>query len=134
MKKLIVVHFLLFTSAMAVAQDIEKEISSCWESAVTTAEMRGCAQKASELWNKELDRYYNHLLDKLPNAQDEVFRNSQNKWIEFRDREFEMINTIYYQMKRGTMWWVEADIRRAKIIENRALELQDYYEVLMDGE
>ncbi|NCT17243.1 MAG: DUF1311 domain-containing protein [Flavobacteriia bacterium] len=69
-------------------------------------------------WDNELNRVYRELLNKLSEEKQKQLRNSQRKWIEFRDAEFKLLqdideNAMYPQQKA----------REMKYVRQRTLEL-----------
>ena len=57
------------------------------DEAVTTAEMRDCADRDYAYADAELNRLYGTLLSSLPAPQGEALRSAQRAWITFRDRQ-----------------------------------------------
>jgi uncharacterized protein YecT (DUF1311 family) len=92
----------------------------------TTAGMNNATYQAMKMWEEEMNKYYNLLMDILDDDRKELLRVSQDNWIAFKDSEFKVIGTIYPSM--GTMW---SNIRTSDmrgLIKERALTLKFYYE------
>jgi uncharacterized protein YecT (DUF1311 family) len=69
----------------------------------TTVDARVCCQKVYSLWDTELNKIYKELLGSIKdkNAKKSLIE-SQKKWIQFRDKEFDFYNN-YYDLN-GTIW------------------------------
>ena len=79
------------------------------------------AQKcAYKLWDTELNRVYKRLMKTLNSDQKKALRNSQRKWIVYRDAEKESVRSIYGQ-KQGTMWGI---VGSASVIDLTKTQLQ----------
>ncbi|PZQ08190.1 MAG: DUF1311 domain-containing protein [Aliarcobacter butzleri] len=89
-----------------------------------------------ELWDKELNIYYRKLMSKLTAKEKELLKESQKKWLEFRDKTIEfnslMLDRNYDQ--EGTMFLLArasvADSDISEIIKNRVLYLKNWYDKL----
>jgi len=84
---------------------IEKELQDCLDSSenYTTKGMTDCVSRATEKWDTELNLKYAQLLDLLTAEQKEKLKIAQREWIEYRDKEIDFSNQLYYDMK-GSMW------------------------------
>lgn len=129
------VALLLATSVQAkdAMNTIELGIESCLNTNQSTAGMLECYTRAEQDWDTELNRVYKALQSKLkPSAQD-ALKQAQRAWITQRDKEFELINAIHEHMD-GTMWIPVMASKRADVVKERALALQDYLELLKEGQ
>ena len=106
---------------------IDIELQNCLDSSenYTTKGMTDCVIRATEKWDKELNKNYQELLKLLTVEQKEKLKISQIKWIEFRDKELEFSNQLYNDMG-GTMWIPIAAETKLEITKKRALELSVY--------
>jgi hypothetical protein len=115
----------IFTSHIIVAQEhpLDIEFEKAFQE---TRENRMNGALSYELlsesmivdWDNELNRVYRVLLNKLSEEKQKQLRNSQRKWIEFRDAEFKLLqdideNAMYPQQKA----------REMKYVRQRTLEL-----------
>ena len=92
--------------------------------------MIDCIRTAMEEWDAELNKYYKLLMEILTSDEQKKLRTAQRQWLDYRDKEFEFIETVFRNME-GTMWKiVEADSRN-NIVRQRALELTSYYNTLI---
>ena len=135
--KHILIIFLCFFSFIALSQTKEKnysidnELSKCLNKKdISNAEMCNCNISAKNSWDKELNRYYNLLMTKLPVKAKEDLKQSQKIWISYREKEFKFISTYYYEAKEGTMWYGIAEEKKMDFVKNRVLELENYFETL----
>ncbi|SKC03893.1 Protein of unknown function [Soonwooa buanensis] len=135
MKKYIFAYatfFILFTYQSMNAQEnnIETELEKCLEKNYSTAGQRECTFKAQESYDKDLNKYYQLTLKRLPNAQEIQFTSAQKAWLKFRDAEFSLIDGYYYNVKQGTLYSVIAAGEKLNVVKVRAKQLQVYYEML----
>ena len=107
---------------------IDKALEDCMEKDWSTAGMANCTYKAEQMWDKELNRNYRALMQKLPQADREVLRSAQKKWLEFRDNEFKLIDSIYAKLQ-GTMYIPMRASEAEEIVKKRALELANYLDL-----
>ncbi|WP_139420272.1 lysozyme inhibitor LprI family protein [Chryseobacterium mulctrae] len=136
--KNILTLIIVFLSVLVFSQSknqqenvIDIEESKCFgKQDISNAEMRKCSIKATESWDKELNKYYNLLASKLPKDAFEILKASQKEWIIYRDKEFKFITKFYFEVKEGTMWYNIAENKKKEIVKNRALELQMYFQNL----
>jgi uncharacterized protein YecT (DUF1311 family) len=91
----------------------------------TTSGMIGCLSDALEMWESELNIQYNSLLELLSEKQIEMLRTSQKTWIEYRDREIDLINLFYGDLD-GSMWTIAIAFAKLDLVRQRALELTNY--------
>lgn len=106
---------------------IDLALQQCLDSEenFTTKGMADCVLKALDKWDSMLNKNYNELLQLLSDTQKEKLKTSQVIWLEFRDKEIDFSNQLYYDMQ-GTMWHTIATDRKLELTKNRALELSGY--------
>lgn len=80
---------------------------------------------ATEKWDTELNKTYKELLDLLTTEQKEKLKIAQREWIEYRDKEIEFSNQLYYDMQ-GTMWIPIAAQTKLDLTRKRTIELESY--------
>jgi len=102
---------------------IDRALSVCLEKDYTTAGMIECASTAYKSWDVELNKQYRTLLAKLSPADAAKLKDSQRKWLAFRDAEFAFIDSIYAKLE-GTMWLPTIVMDKSTIIEERTLQLK----------
>lgn len=98
------------------------------ETNFTTSGMVNCEITARQEWDEELNKYNKLLMSLLDSAGKEKLKIAQRQWIEFCDKEFEIINELYLGQMQGTMWIVIAAGRKTDIVRDRAGQLAGYYD------
>ena len=114
---------------------IDQQLEDCHsiDENQTTHGMIACEEAARAAWDVELNKNYKLLMAKLTAPEQEKLRASQRQWLLYRDKELDFSGQMFYNMD-GTMWLVVAAGRRTEIVRSRALELKDYYDILISGE
>lgn len=107
---------------------IDVEMNHCLQNIQSTADQRNCINNAYTKWDKLLNEEYRKLLKKFTDEEKDLFIVSQRNWIKFRDKEFEFINTYYYNNEKGTLFFVMGDLKKMEIVKKRVLEFQEYSE------
>jgi uncharacterized protein YecT (DUF1311 family) len=111
---------------------IDQDLKTCLsiDSNQTTQGMNRCTYRGEDSWDKELNKYYTSLINKLDSTGQKQLLEAQRQWINYRDKEFEFMKNYYYEKKQGTMWSNVAAGSRYDLVKARALELKNYYEML----
>jgi uncharacterized protein YecT (DUF1311 family) len=115
-----------------VNDSIELKFTKCLDDSLSTAGMCNCTIQAMNSWDKELNKNYNLLMKSLSQPNKEFLKSAQKEWILYRDKEFELINKIYYTELQGTMYYPMAWNSKLEIVKKRALELENYFELLKE--
>lgn len=134
---LVVVVFSGFTYGQTVRineeekHPIDQRLADCFDISEnqTTVGMVNCAEKATEEWDQELNKYYKLLMGVLSSSEKELLRQAQRKWLGYRDSEIKFSDQMHYNLE-GTMWRIAAAERMTNILRDRALTLKVYYETL----
>ena len=108
---------------------IDKALEECMDKDPSTAGMAGCLGEAYDRWDKELNRAYNDLMRKLKPAGKRALRAAQTEWIQYRDKEFALIDVVYSGLD-GSMYIPIRVSDRVEIVKKRAIELKDYIDLL----
>ena len=111
---------------------IDLSMERCLETNLSTAGMVECFTRAETEWDAELNRVYKALQGELKPAGKEALKQAQRAWIAQRDKEFELINAIHAQMD-GSMWIPVMVNKRADVVKQRTLALQDLLDLLNEG-
>ncbi len=133
--KLFLVNLLILISLQGWTQtkkhpiDIQYEKCLASKNGQTTAGMIGCAQKAYDLWDAELNKYYKLLINQLKADEKENLMKSQKSWIIYRDNEANFFDGVCINLE-GTMYRPMAVNRQVEIVKQRTLELKSYCELL----
>ncbi len=106
---------------------IDIGLQNCLDSSenYTTKGMTDCVVRATEKWDEELNRSYQKLLTLLTIEQKEKLKIAQRDWVEYRDKEIEFSNQLYYDMQ-GTMWIPVAAQRKLELTRERTIKLESY--------
>jgi len=76
--------------------------------------------------DKELNKAYKLLMSKLAKPQQAELKQSQQKWITFRDAEFVLINHNWTRNNFGSSFALSRGAYRCSILEARILQLYHY--------
>lgn len=94
-----------------------------------TVAVRRVYSRAYKKWDEALNKAYKGLLGRLPKEDKELLRESQRKWIAYRDAEFRFLPR-HVQRSGGTLSLVITDQRMAHFIRERVIELEAYIHLL----
>jgi uncharacterized protein YecT (DUF1311 family) len=111
---------------------IDKALEHCTDKDGSTAGMVNCIDKAYAAWDKELNRVYNELARVLDQPGKQALKTAQQEWIKYRDVEFKLIDSVYEKLE-GTMYIPMRADSRMQIVKRRAIELNDYLDLLKDN-
>ena len=136
-RKLFLALFFCFIISFKIYSQEDKHpidvyLDSCMEINPSTAGMVRCTDEAIKMWDNELNKFYKLLIKTLDGESVNILKSAQVEWIVFRDKEFANIENIYSR-KEGTMYIPMQLFSRLEIIKARALQLQDYYELLTEN-
>jgi len=106
---------------------ISKETEQCMEENYTTAGTLACLDKEYKAWDSELNRLYRKLRSKLGQKARMALKKAQRKWIEQRNLEFALIDTILHGPGfEGTMWGPIRIETKNDVVRRRAKTLGEY--------
>ena len=106
---------------------LETALDVCVEKEDTAGWSARCATRAEQLWNKELDKVYKELQGELTLKERNVLISSQRSWIQYRNAEFKLIDSMY-SFKKGSMNISFNAHARKGVVMKRALALKHYLE------
>lgn len=89
-----------------------------------------CRELAAIDWDKDLNKYYKLVMDKLTAEEKIKLREAQRKWIVYRDNEDAFCQTLI-STRKGTYWTLLAATRKLRVVRSRTIELMDYYNTLI---
>ncbi len=120
--------------ASAALHPIDSAYAECLaiEENQTTYGMIECAGRAYEAWDAELNRMYKQLMGALQPAEKEKLKAAQRNWLAWRNSEAEFSGLMHNNLG-GSMWRIVAAERATAIVKQRALELQAYYETMVEA-
>lgn len=129
MKKSISILFLFLMNVFSLAQSkSDQDLEKCLSQRNSTAGQVSCVSSARDSWDKELNKTYISLSQKLSKTGKKELVEAQRNWILFRDSEFKLIDKYYLDIKKGTLFYVIAENKKLEIVKERALQLKDYDE------
>jgi uncharacterized protein YecT (DUF1311 family) len=137
MKKITLLSVLLsfILTLSAGAQEGKKEhpidqwLAKCIQRDESTAGMRNCTAQAYDMWDKELNKAYKSLMNKLSPDGKKALKISQLAWIKYRDAESKF-NDEVTALKGGTLYLLMGDSSRLEMVKERTLELQRFIVIL----
>ncbi len=110
---------------------IDVKLNECMDKNPSTAGIVECLDIAYKAWDDELNKNYK-LLQSVVNAeQKSALRLVQLSWITYRDKEFEMLQTLY-KSKEGTMFIPMYSYERVDVVKKRALDLKSHYNLMTE--
>ena len=77
-------------------------------------------------YEKLLNKYYKVLMGLLSAKSKELLKNSQKKWLEYRDSEKKFNDNFYWDAGEGTLQYVWISYRTVEITKTRVIEIVDY--------
>jgi len=83
-----------------------------------------CLAQAYEMWDKELNKVYKKLMQQLNRTEKKLLKDSQRKWLVYRDAEFKFIDT--WQDLPGFDAAFLRYTRKIEIIRSRVSQLELY--------
>lgn len=107
---------------------IDQDLEKCLSKDNSTAGQRNCINSARDSWDKELNKSYLSLSQKLTKTGRKELVEAQRNWILFRDSEFKLIDKYYFDVKKGTLFYVIAENKKLEIVKERALQIKEYEE------
>lgn len=93
-------------------------------SGYTTPGLTKCEWDAYKKFDEMLNEVYQKLKSKLTREEKQQLVNSQKRWIQYRNTEFQLIEAIY--SKLGTIGKLNKIYRQSEIVRHRLEELQVY--------
>ena len=84
------------------------------------------------MWDAEMNKAYNKLLNLLGPTKSHALRESQRAWIMFRDQEFRAIDDIY-SLLQGTMYVPAQEYSRLRLVKERTLLLRHYVSLIAES-
>ena len=97
----------------------------------STAGMTNCLFAAYDRWDEELNRLYGELRRRLKPEGQAALKAAQLEWLQYRDFEFALIDSIYSGFS-GTMYKPMRVEDRMNIVKNRVLELKSFIDLMED--
>ncbi len=129
---------LLLSATVVCSQEstphpIDKAYEACTEKNPTTGGLVECAETAFKKWDQELNKNYQTLLRKLKPAGKQILITSQRSWINYRDNEFKLIDSLYDELQ-GTMYIPMRYDEKMQFVKQRTLALAAHLDTLSESE
>jgi uncharacterized protein YecT (DUF1311 family) len=105
---------------------------ACMDKAETTAAIVECGNASYKRWDAELNRVYGEVRKKLDRQGEQALKESQQKWLAYRDADLHAIRAIYGAVQ-GTMYIPMSADASAALVKARVQELRTY-EDLFDAQ
>jgi uncharacterized protein YecT (DUF1311 family) len=121
-----------FTGEKEKQHSIDAWLEKCIASDSSTKGMTNCAIETTTMWDKEMNRVYKELMKKLPEKQKILLKQSQTRWLKFRDAEFNFISEFYGAFE-GTIWQNILTGEKLNVVKKRTLNLQVYLNYLKEN-
>ncbi len=115
--------------AKASLHAIDRRLAECMIQDETTDGMTDCLVEAYDMWDRELDRICGELRKRLRPEGRAALKAAQSEWLQYRDLEFALIDSIYSGFD-GTMYTPMRVEDRMNILKNRVMELKSYIDLL----
>lgn len=119
-----------FSQSKAYDHPIDLTLENCQALSEdqSVGSMIDCEYAARIAWDKEMNKYYKLLIEVLKPAEKKMFKESQRDWLLYRDNEMNFASAFYKHMD-GLSWLLVHAKRLTAIAKQRALELEEYYEM-----
>jgi len=109
---------------------INKHVQECMKQKnYTTIGMSECVYNSTTAWNKEIDNSLVFLENRLTKEQYRLLKQSQIKWEEYKDAQWQALSSIY-NTKQGTLYINILAAEKVKIVESRAKNLNSIISIL----
>ncbi len=131
LQALLALGLIFAVAAPAAERRIDQDLDACLDKNPSTAGMIECQDRAYAAWDKALNLEYKSLMQTLAAAQQQALRDSQLRWIAFRDAEFKALEAIYGR-KEGTLYLPMHVAARAEIVKSRVRQLDAYHRLVND--
>ncbi len=118
--------------ASATPDPIEQKVNRLRDRAASTADMVQAEEEGTKLWDGELNRVYGELLKRLPAADREVLRETQRRWIAFREENRRVIAAVYGRAQ-GTMYAPMAVAADSEVVRARVLQLRVNLDIVREA-
>jgi len=116
--------------AQDVKEDrIDEEYRKCLLSDTSYANVADCSFAAFGKWDKEMNKAYNKLLDRLKKEKEkDALKQAQAAWKSYKDAEFTAYDFMFNQ-PGNKMSLMRAE-GRIEVVRERTLQLRAYLEAL----
>ena len=110
---------------------LEAADAACLERADSTADMANCENASYRRWDAEMNRVYAQLRAGLDAHGQQALKESQQKWLAFRDAELKTLGAVFDRLE-GTMYIPMRAGAVRDLVKGRTAELSGYLALLTD--
>jgi uncharacterized protein YecT (DUF1311 family) len=128
-----------FKSVDEFESNYNKYIQDCLDNTGGGTGGKPCLIINYEMWDRELNIYYNRLMKVLGEKEKDLLKESQLAWIKERDKSIAFNSSLLddkYENETGTMYSLlrsdDADSMMTPIVKQRALLLKKWLEFIED--
>ena len=128
-----IVVCLIFSASNVCCEEypIDAAMDKAMDADPSTGGQTQAIAAALKQWDDELNRHYRTLTKQLEKPAAEALRESQRKWIEWRDLELKSLRAFQAKFE-GTMWVPGGAYAEMKLTRERALQLKRMVDLLPD--
>ncbi len=103
-------------------------VSEKFEEAFTTVDIVNVTDESAKEYDRLMNAFYQKLLEKIDEKDQEIVRQSQRDWVKFRDSEMKL-NGVLSQDKYGggTIQSIYNNSNYMQLVKERALEIYNHY-------
>jgi len=95
----------------------------------STASQVECTNRARQRWGDEMNRDYRRLAGRLPPKTRASLRDTQRRWLQYRNADQLLIDAVY-ELTKGTMYAPMQAYSHLRLVRERSLVLKSYFTVL----
>lgn len=110
---------------------LEAADATCLDRARSTADMANCENASYRRWDAEMNRVYAQLRARLDADGQQVLKESQQKWLAFRDAELKTVGAVFDRLE-GTMYIPMRAGAARDLVKARTTDLRGYLSLLSD--
>lgn len=132
MKQILFLLILIFPIVCHSQQDkdsIDIKCDQCMslDSNSSTNTMISCLSSATEEWTKQINIYYNLLIESLSDESVKLLHHTKEVWLNYKEAQISYLISYYHSDIHGGNHLERAEEIR-KLVRKRALELKVQYE------
>jgi uncharacterized protein YecT (DUF1311 family) len=138
MKYILTLFLMIITVYHSKSEEhpIDVKLEECRENRFDNNTFPGeCYFDAEEAWDKELNKIYQQLKKKMSKDIFKELKNTQLKWIQFKEKEFSFWSSFYEsEIDKGTLrqavFAPNMAYLKYNLTKTRTLELQDVLDII----
>ena len=110
---------------------IDIAMADCIDKHPSTAGMNACTEKATAMWDSQMNKDYKKLSSKVSADTRQKLVIAQRAWIAFRDSEFGFLDSEYSHAS-GSMYSTMKLSDRNQVVKARATSIHAYLDLVTD--